>query len=79
MSTTRAVRKRLDLERPVPRAVIEECIGLSQQAPTGSNSQSRRWIIVEDADKRAALADFYRLTADVYLEQGRRQAQVIRR
>jgi nitroreductase len=75
LSTTRAVRKRLDLEKQVPRAVIEECIGLSQQAPTGSNSQSWRWIIVEDADKRAALADIYRLTANLYLEQGSKKAE----
>ncbi len=74
LSTTRAVRKRLDLQKAVPRALLEECIGLSQQAPTGSNTQSWRWIIIEDADKRAALADIYRLTADSYLEQGARQA-----
>ena len=67
LSTTRSVRKRLDLDKPVPRAIIEECIGLSQQAPTGTNAQGWRWIVVEDADKRAALADIYRKTADVYL------------
>ena len=41
LSTTRAVRKRLDLKKAVPRDVILECIGLSQQAPTGSNQQGR--------------------------------------
>ena len=67
LSTTRAVRKRLDFERPVPRATIMECIELSMQAPTGSNSQGWRWMVVDDAAKRAALADLYRLAAKPYL------------
>ncbi len=72
LSTTRAVRKRLDFDKPVPREIIEECIGLSQQAPTGTNSQGWRWIVVEDADKRAALADIYRKMSGPYLaEQGK--------
>ncbi len=67
LSTTRAVRKRLDLARAVPRSVIEECIALSMQAPTGSNSQGWRWVVVEDADKRQALADLYRRGGEDYL------------
>ncbi len=67
LTTTRAVRKRLDFERPVPRATIMECIELSMQAPTGSNSQGWRWMVVDDAAKRAALADLYRLAAKPYL------------
>ncbi len=63
LSTTRAVRKRLDLHRPVPREVILECIRLSQQAPTGSNQQSWRWLVVTDPAKRAALAELYRALA----------------
>ncbi len=75
LTTTRAVRKRLDLEKPVPRAIIEECIGLSQQAPTGTNAQGWRWIVVEDAAKRAALADIYRQMADIYLTDQAKAAQ----
>jgi nitroreductase len=60
LSTTRAVRRRLDLERPVPREVILDCLRLAQQAPTASNSQTWRWLIVTDEAKRAALADIYR-------------------
>jgi nitroreductase len=60
LSTTRAVRKRLDLERPVEREVIEECLRLAIQAPTGGNGQRWRWVVVTDADKRMALADLYR-------------------
>ena len=67
LSTTRAVRKRLDFEKAVPRSIVEECISISQQAPTGTNSQSWRWIVVEDADKRAKLAEMYRVAALGYL------------
>ena len=55
LSTTRAVRKRLDLDRPVPPEIVEECLRLAIQAPTGSNRQGWRWIVVTDADTRAAL------------------------
>ena len=67
LATTRAVRKRLDLEKPVPRAIIDECLKLAVQAPTGSNSQTWRWVVVDDADKRRALADLYRKSAEPYL------------
>ena len=70
LSTTRAVRKRLDLDRPVPREVIRECIALSQQAPTGSNTQGWRWIIVDDADKRAKLGEIYKQAGAAYLAAG---------
>jgi nitroreductase len=59
LSTTRAVRKRLDLERPVSREVILECIQLAMQAPTASNTQDWRWLVVTDPDKRAAIAEIY--------------------
>ena len=76
LATTRAVRKRLDFDRAVPRDVIEECIGLSQQAPTGTNSQGWRWLIIEDAKKRAGLAELYKKMADIYLaEEGRKAAE----
>lgn len=60
LSTTRAVRKRLDLERPVPREVVLECLRLAVQAPTGSNSQGWRWMVVTDPSVKAKLADLYR-------------------
>ena len=67
LATTRAVRKRLDLDRPVPRSVITDCLELAVQAPTGSNSQTWRWLVVEEADKKQALADLYRKAASDYL------------
>jgi nitroreductase len=59
LTTTRAVRKRLDLERPVERQVLLDCIAISQQAPTGSNTQFWRWMVVTDVDQKAAIAEVY--------------------
>ena len=59
LSTTRAVRRRLDLERPVEPEVIRECIALSQQSPTASNRQTWRWLVVSDPDLRRALGAIY--------------------
>jgi nitroreductase len=59
LSTTRAVRKRLDFSKPVEREVLLDCIRLSQQAPTGSNTQMWRWVIVTDTEKRRALSEIY--------------------
>jgi nitroreductase len=67
LTTTRAVRKRLDLGRPVPRDVVLECLRLAIQAPTGGNSQGWRWLVIDDADKRAAVAALYRKRAEPYL------------
>ena len=67
LTTTRSVRKRLDLTRPVSRQVILECIQLAMQAPTASNAQDWRWLVITDADKRAAIADIYRSIGAEYL------------
>lgn len=74
LSTTRAVRKRLDLTRPVPREIILECIALSQQAPTGSNSQGWRWLVVDDPNLRRQLADLYRRAGETYLTTAQQSA-----
>jgi nitroreductase len=60
LTTTRAVRKRLDLERPVERTVVEECLRLAFQAPNGSNGQDWGWVVVDDPETRRALAELYR-------------------
>jgi nitroreductase len=67
LTTTRSVRKRLDLNRPVGREVILECIQLAMQAPTASNAQDWRWLVITDADKRAAIAAIYRSLGAEYL------------
>jgi nitroreductase len=59
LTTTRAVRKRLDLERPVPMEVVREALSVALQAPSGSNSQSWQWIVVTDPDVRAQIAAIY--------------------
>jgi nitroreductase len=70
LSTTRAVRRRLDLERPVDPQVILDCVALAQQAPTGTNAQSWRWVVVTAPSTKAALAEIYRGGCLGYLEQG---------
>lgn len=68
LSTTRSVRKRLDLERPVPEAVILDCLRLAVQAPTGSNQQGWRWMVVTDDAKKRELARIYNESGKGYLE-----------
>jgi nitroreductase len=68
LSTTRAVRKRLDLTRPVEREVLEECLRLAQQAPSGSNAQNWHFVVVTDPEPRARLAELWRRGAERYRE-----------
>src|SRR5439155_19754976 len=65
LTTTRVVRRRLDLSRPVEPEVVERCTEIALQAPTGSNAQGWHFVVVTDAEKRAALADLYRRAAAV--------------
>ena len=67
LSTTRAVRRRLDLTRPVEREVLEECLRLAQQAPTASYRQHWHFVVVTDAGKRAALGELWSRVARAYL------------
>ena len=66
LTTTRSVRKRLDLDKPVEKDVILECLRIALQAPTGSNAQRWRWVIVTDPDKRKAVGELYRQAIDPY-------------
>ena len=68
LSTTRAVRKRLDFDREVPDDVLLECLQLAVQAPTGSNRQNWRWMVIRDAAKKAALAEIYNRAGGEYLK-----------
>lgn len=70
LTTTRAVRKRLDLTRPVEREVIEECLAIAHQAPTGSNRQDWHFVVVTDPEKRAAVGEFYRRGWQAYRDSG---------
>ncbi|MEQ8230743.1 MAG: nitroreductase family protein [Gammaproteobacteria bacterium] len=68
LATTRAVRKRLDFDRPVPYALIRECLELAVQSPTGSVGQFWEFVLVDDPEQRAALGDIYRRAWPVYAE-----------
>ncbi|HEY0166293.1 MAG TPA: nitroreductase family protein [Jatrophihabitans sp.] len=67
LTTTRSVRKRLDLTRPVPRELIRDCLEVALQAPSGSNRQDWHWIVVTDADQRRAVGEVYRRATEEYL------------
>jgi len=67
LTTTRSVRKRLDLTRPVDLAVVRECLTIALQAPSGSNRQQWQWLVVTDAGQRAAIGEVYRKSCDEYL------------
>lgn len=66
LTTTRAVRKRLDLDRDVAPALLRECLELAIQAPTASNRQDWHFVVVRDRAQRAALADLYRRSYERY-------------
>jgi len=66
LSTTRAVRKRLDLTRPVEMDVIRECLELALQAPTGSNAQGWHFVVVRDAEKRRRIGELYGQSFEAY-------------
>ena len=69
LSTTRAVRKRLDFERPVPLPLVRECLSLALQAPSGSNAQGWHFVLVTDAGKRARIGELYRQAFAFYRTQ----------
>lgn len=71
LTTTRSVRKRLDLGRPVPAELIERCIEIALQAPTGSNRQDWHFLVVTDADGRRALGELYKRAFDAYAVDAR--------
>jgi len=60
LSTTRAVRKRLDLTREVPDDLVRECVAMALQAPSGSNVVTMRFVVIRDEAKRKAVGDVYR-------------------
>nr|WP_249420513.1 nitroreductase family protein [Rhabdothermincola salaria] len=62
--TTKAVRRRLDLDRPVDRDVVVDCIRLASYAPNASNAQEWHWVVVDDPDQRRAVGEQYRRTTE---------------
>jgi nitroreductase len=60
LTTTKAVRRRLDLSRAVPRHVISECIRIGCYAPNASNAQDWRWVVVDEPEQRHRVGEHYR-------------------
>ena len=71
LTTTRSVRRRLDLTRPVPRDLILECLEVAVQAPTGSNRQAWQWLVITDPDTRRFIGERYRESWYAYASAGR--------
>jgi nitroreductase len=69
LTTTRAVRKRLDFDRPVEFSVIRECLDIAVQSPTGSMGQFWQFVLVDDPQQRAALGKLYKRGWDGYVDQ----------
>ncbi len=70
LTTTRSVRKRLDLGRDVPLEVVRESLEVALQAPSGSNQQGWHWLVVTDPEKRAAISEYYRQAFTAYRNSG---------
>ena len=69
LTTTRSIRRRLDLSRPVPPELIEECLEVAVQSPSATNTQKWRFMVIRDADKRAGIARLYKQAFESYWEQ----------
>ena len=68
LTTTRSVRKRLDFERPVAPEIIQECLEIAVQAPSGSNRQGWLFMVITDPAKRAQLGELYKKSFKLYAE-----------
>lgn len=75
LTTTRTVRKRLDLARPVEPEIVEECLRLAIQAPTGSNAQGWRFIVVTDPEKKTQIGELYKKSFFIYANNRQKQPQ----
>src|SRR5262245_31888064 len=71
LTTTRAVRRRLDLSRPVAPELIDECLAIALQAPSGGNDQSWHFVVVTDPEQRAAVAAVYQQASVEYASSSR--------
>ncbi|HLG86432.1 MAG TPA: nitroreductase family protein [Alphaproteobacteria bacterium] len=76
LTTTRSVRKRLDLTRKVPRALIEECLEIAFQAPNGSNMNTWQWVVVDDPALLAGISKIYDASLDDFLQTAHGQGYV---
>ena len=70
LTTTRSVRRRLDLGRPVPVELVRECLTVALQAPSGGNRQGWHWLVLTDAGIRAQVGEYYRHSFEAYYRSG---------
>ena len=75
LTTTRSVRKRLDLTRPVEREVVLQCLRIALQAPSGGNSQPWRWLVIDDPEKKQQIGALYSKAHDPYMAANRAAAE----
>jgi nitroreductase len=68
LTTTRSVRKRLDLTRDVPIDLVRECLEVALQAPSGSNRQGWHWMVITDESSRRLIGNYYRQAVASYLK-----------
>ena len=69
LTTTRTVRRRLEFERPVEPEIIQECLQIAIQAPTGGNAQGWHFLVVTDAEKKAQIGELYRESFTIYARE----------
>jgi nitroreductase len=74
LTTTRSVRQRLDLDRPVPKEIIEACLEIAVQAPSGGNSQGWHFVVVTETEKKARIGELYRESFFIYARSQDEQA-----
>src|SRR5512139_1217602 len=70
LTTTRAVRRRLDFDRPVPLDLVKECLEIALQAPSGSNAQGWEWVVITDPVRKPAIGEAYRKAWQWYEQSG---------
>jgi nitroreductase len=71
LTTTRAVRRRLDLARPVDPELVRQCLSIALQAPTGGNDQGWHFVVITDEATRRAVAETFRTAAVAYASRDR--------
>lgn len=79
LTTTRSVRKRLDLTRDVPIDLVRECLEVALQAPSGSNKQGWHWMVITDENSRLMIGNYYRQAVASYLTSSGSAATLFRR
>ena len=69
LSTTRSVRRRIDWERPVEPEVIEACIDVATQAPTGRNAENWRFLVLTEEEPKRRVAELYQRATEAYMSR----------